>query len=601
MPRATLFIDNGGYNIKALYIPSRSTHNTTDTAELTASTAHRGSGTNSNDAGASASPPLPQPRALCLPNCIGAAPHAGTGLLGDQLIHLPHYHGIMLRRPVDRGFVVDGALQARIWEHVLQHFAIEDEAAIDVWVTVPHGVPKPVAQLLWLLCTRSFRFASVTFVSSSFLSLVADSFGARSNGGEREAGPHTSSSSISSSSLASHAHEGATAADGGSEKLPSSAPVPHRKRARRAADVGRDALRGGTAVVVDVGFSGTTIVPFVDYLPVLSSAVRLDIGGKLLTNRLKEFLSFSQVNVMEDTWLINHVREVCCVVALRPWQSLQRYAALWKGKTRADVDASLPSTHTVQHRRRTSVTAVPERDADAAAAAAAEAPLRFFLPTIPALLPLGVLETELSARLPRSSAVDATALQHLLLCQERFLIPELLFTPLDVGLDQQGLVQAITEGIFQRGLLRHTSTLLRPQLLSRLCVYGGTADTPLLRERVAVEVAAASPESGSGEDDDDCASSSSSSSNVLPPPQLPDFLREAAVKGAVKSPLSLQPLLGAYYLLCPFAAAAVSPASQQELRRLRALVEQRSTVELLQPTATRITVEDFQEALRQVL
>jgi actin-related protein 6 len=43
---------------------------------------------------------------------------------------------------------------------------------------------------------------------------------------------------------------------------------------------------------------------------------RLDVGGKLLTNQLKELVSFRQWNMMDETFIMNHVKESCCFVSL---------------------------------------------------------------------------------------------------------------------------------------------------------------------------------------------------------------------------------------------------------------------------------------------
>ncbi|CBZ33840.1 actin-like protein, putative [Leishmania donovani] len=590
MPRVQLFIDNGGYSVKALYLPASA-----DTSSRSAAT-HASALTNSSTHGevaATATTLAPAPKVLVVPNCVGAAVYAGTGIMGDQLDHLPHYHGLMVRRPVDRGFVVDGGLQARVWEHVLQHFSIESEEEVDVWLTVPFAAPKAVAQLLWLLCTRSFRFGSVTIVSSSFMSLIAYNFA-----------------------------RGASA--------PSSAA---RKRPRSTVDTdaqespgcsGNSATGGGMAIMVDVGFSATTVVPYVNYIPVHSSAVRLDVGGKVLTNRLKEYISFSQMNVMEDTWLINHVKEQCCVVARHPRRSLQRYAALWKGRARDEVEAVVGTVSTLRREGGGGGGGgdgqSPRSQRPGAPAAGVltspDVPIRYYLPTIPALLPLGVLEAELPSRLPKTSGVDAAALQHLLLCQERFLIPELLFTPADVGINQQGVAQAITEGIFQRGLLQHLTKLLRPLLLHNVCVYGGTASQPNFRDRLEAEVAAVAPQSPDCDADldlkDSKRSSKSSSSRhgaaeacadratcLSATPALPEFLLTA---GGASTDLSLQPLLGAWCLLSATVdGGSNGGASQRELLRLRALVHQRSGIELQHPPAGRVTVETFQHALERML
>ncbi|KAG5505663.1 hypothetical protein JKF63_04998 [Porcisia hertigi] len=598
MPRAQLFIDNGGHSVKALYLPA-----STDSSGSSVASTHASACTGGPKRGevAAAPSPAPPPKVLVIPNCVGAAEYAGTGIMGDQLDRLPHYHGLMVRRPVDRGFVVDGGLQARVWEHVLQHFSIESEEDVDVWLTVPFAAPKAVAQLIWLLCTRSFRFGSVTLVSSTFMSLVAYTF---------------------------------------ARGMPAPSNVA-RKRPRSTVDAdtenlhgrpGSNATGGGLAVMVDVGFSATTVVPYVDYIPLRSSIVRLDVGGKLLTNRLKEYISFSQMNVMQDTWLINHIKERCCIVALHPRRSLQRYAALWKGKTRHEVETTLTTMAPLQRENSdlNGMSSISQRpnSPTASASTSPDVPMRYYLPTIPALFPLGVLEAELTSRLPKTSGVDAAALQHLLLCQERFLIPELLFTPGDVGINQQGIAQIITEGIFQRGLLQHLKTLLQPLLLRNVCVFGGTAAQMNFCHRLAAEVAAASPHPlpDSAELNAKEKKSSSTRSTTsrydaaevnaecaprrLPAaPTLPDFLLQA---GIAAPELSLQPLLGAWCLLSATdanvsdgVATTSTPndggAPQRELVQLRALVYQRSRIELQGPSAGRVAVETFQHALESML
>ncbi|KAL9938582.1 hypothetical protein V8E36_002301 [Tilletia maclaganii] len=68
-------------------------------------------------------------------------------------------------------------------------------------------------------------------------------------------------------------------------------------------------------LVVDLGHSSTTIVPLICAQAQWSAARRLDIGGKLLTNLLKETLSFRQWDMMDETWLVQAVKERCCFLA----------------------------------------------------------------------------------------------------------------------------------------------------------------------------------------------------------------------------------------------------------------------------------------------
>lgn len=60
-------------------------------------------------------------------------------------------------------------------------------------------------------------------------------------------------------------------------------------------------------LVVDSGYSFTHIVPYVNGVKVKEGIRRLDVGGKLLTNHLKEIISYRQLHVMDETYVINQV------------------------------------------------------------------------------------------------------------------------------------------------------------------------------------------------------------------------------------------------------------------------------------------------------
>mmetsp|Transcript_761 Transcript_761/g.1147 ORF Transcript_761/g.1147 Transcript_761/m.1147 type:complete len:85 (+) Transcript_761:481-735(+) len=62
-------------------------------------------------------------------------------------------------------------------------------------------------------------------------------------------------------------------------------------------------------LVVDSGFSFTTIVPFFNGLPMRHASTRVDVGGKLLTNLLAENLSYKEINLRGETHLVNHIKE----------------------------------------------------------------------------------------------------------------------------------------------------------------------------------------------------------------------------------------------------------------------------------------------------
>ena len=69
-------------------------------------------------------------------------------------------------------------------------------------------------------------------------------------------------------------------------------------------------------LVVDVGFSFTHIIPVFNSRVVRAGVRRINVGGKLLTNLLKETVSYRQWNMMDDTAIVNQVKESLCYCSL---------------------------------------------------------------------------------------------------------------------------------------------------------------------------------------------------------------------------------------------------------------------------------------------
>lgn len=64
--------------------------------------------------------------------------------------------------------------------------------------------------------------------------------------------------------------------------------IPHVFSAIAAKKLYPEKVNETVQLVIDSGFSSTTVVPIFDNFPVYSAIKRIDIGGKLLTNYLKE-------------------------------------------------------------------------------------------------------------------------------------------------------------------------------------------------------------------------------------------------------------------------------------------------------------------------
>ena len=71
-----------------------------------------------------------------------------------------------------------------------------------------------------------------------------------------------------------------------------------------------------TCMVVDCGYSFSHAVPCSQGRVVDSAVQRVNVGGKLLTNYLKDIVSYRQLNVMEETYVINECKENACFISL---------------------------------------------------------------------------------------------------------------------------------------------------------------------------------------------------------------------------------------------------------------------------------------------
>jgi actin-related protein len=367
----------------------------------------------------------------------------------------------MLRRPVEKGFIVDAAVQALIIEHILERLSITDESNVDLLFTVPFGAPRAVAELLADLLFRRFHFFSVTFCSPSLLALIASA----------KHGP---------------------------------AVAPRRRIDAKATTSPPE----GCGVAVDCGFSSTTVVPYIGYFPVYDAMVRVSVGGKILTNRLKEIISFGQLNVNEDAWMVSAIKEACCYVVQDPTEELR----LCK-----------------KQRRRLHC--------------------EYALPTIPQLFPFG----QRKDLIPSAVNLDPSQIQTVTLRHEMFCIPELLFTPIDVGINEVGVSGAITEALSRPGSLLNVAGFLGAALIQHVVVFGGSSQFEGFLSRLDAELIAGN-----------CSQAPPKLVPVQPKVQV---LGKPEEKSARHGPQELIPLYGALLM-----------HSCDEYKRVRAALQSRCRV-----------------------
>ncbi|KAJ2359027.1 Actin- protein 6 [Coemansia sp. RSA 2610] len=189
------------------------------------------------------------------------------------------------------------------------------------------------------------------------------------------------------------------------------------------------------ALVVDCGHAFTHIVPYAHERAVTAAVRRVDVGGRLLTNYLKETVSFRYWDMMDETYIMNAVKEKCCFVS----QDFARDLECARAKRQCPYA------------------------------------LEYVLPDF-------TTSKQGFIRGPANGAPEGCQL--LPLCNERFAVPEALFHPLDVGIEQLGIHEAVVQAV---GACPEP---MRAVLLANIVLTGGTAALPGLAERLQREVQA---------------------------------------------------------------------------------------------------------------
>eukprot|EP00039_Didymoeca_costata_P005587 m.82688 g.82688 ORF g.82688 m.82688 type:complete len:405 (+) comp12885_c0_seq1:195-1409(+) len=194
-----------------------------------------------------------------------------------------------------------------------------------------------------------------------------------------------------------------------------------------------------SCVVVDSGFAFTHIVPYYNCKRVEAGIRRIDIGGKALTNYLKELLSYRQLDLNDETYVVNQMKEDVCYVSQSYTEDLRVAKKKLKTKEDLTMDYVLPDfTNTYR----------------------------------------GVLR-------PTQKADKSEQVVRLL--NERFSVPELLFSPFDIGLPEMGISDCIINSVSA------CETKMQPSLYSNIVLSGGSSKFKNMIDRVNVEVRAGAP------------------------------------------------------------------------------------------------------------
>ena len=370
---------------------------------------------------------------LAMPNAIAIAQSASgrKRVVGDQIEQLPHFHGVLVRRPMENGCIVDGQMQAVVWERVLTLLKVSSETKIDLVLTIAIGSPCEVFAVIHWLCFERFHFHSLTLVPPEACALLTN--------------PKASS---------------------------------------------------GVGVVIDAGFSATSVTSFIDWKVKLDATQRIPVGGKLLSNRLKELISFSQVNLLEDWWIANAIKEQVCRVALNFDEEMRLNGRL------AQRHVAASESNTAYY-----VSRLAGKSPDAVGVGASGkivlipktiTTIHYILPTLPEVGPIGLqVQSNQPEDIKKWRRRNA---QIITLTKEPFVVAETLFTPTDVGIRCAGVSECVLRAyriIISTLCLGSEDDSIAKQLQSLLkeltVIAGGSAALPGFADRLNADMCAALP------------------------------------------------------------------------------------------------------------
>ncbi|ODQ45120.1 hypothetical protein PICMEDRAFT_35931 [Pichia membranifaciens NRRL Y-2026] len=189
-------------------------------------------------------------------------------------------------------------------------------------------------------------------------------------------------------------------------------------------------------LVIDSGFDATWIVPVIYGIPYYRAIRKLPIAGRFLDGYLREVVSFRHYNIVEEPVLVNAIKHQTCYVAVDYNETLNKLTRL-KKNPRELINSELSLSYVL-----------PNNKTD-------------FL---------------------GHPILDKSKIQSLLLTDERFLIPELLFHPQLAGVYKAGLIQTI------KSSLDAVPELLQPLLVNNIACIGGTSNIPGFAERIVKDL-----------------------------------------------------------------------------------------------------------------
>jgi len=250
----------------------------------------------------------------------------------------------------------------------------------------------------------------------------------------------------------------------------------------------------GCCCVIDSGFSLTHIVPTVDSCAIESAIKRINIGGKILTNILKEEVGYRQYNMKDQFFVVNEAKEALCFVSNDFQNDIREARHIQPGLRSFDRNFILPDFNRTFH----GTVSMPlrlrklddKKDPDAQADGDGQNRELTEAPTNTneydsdeenedQIRQRIMKQREEERRLKEEEDEER---QIMFLSVERFTAPEVIFRPSDIGLDQVGIAEAIVQSI------GCCDKIYQAAMYHNIILTGGNVSLPQFKDRLEKEL-----------------------------------------------------------------------------------------------------------------
>ncbi|EGC32012.1 hypothetical protein DICPUDRAFT_99023 [Dictyostelium purpureum] len=362
---------------------------------------------------------------LVIPNQSGKVKNDKHSLLGDDLSNYSNPSEVKCRNPMEKGYITNWSLEKEIWDYVFKRDDMKVKPQdYNLLLTEEPFALEEIRKTMYEVVYEQYKFKSLYLTCPSTLGLV----------------------NIKQQLLQHQMQQLQPPLDANMQLL----------------------LKSPCHLVVDCGYSATHIVPHFQNTKLNYAIKRFGIGGKIMTNYLKEIVSFRYWDMMHETKLMNIIKERTCFISTDFMKDLTT-CQKEREKSPLRLDYVLPNYN--DSNNKTGYIKKPKEQINSSDNDIKEN-----------------LDSNNNSNSNNNNEKDEDMDQVLTLVNERFTVPELLFNPSDIGMNQAGLAESIVQSI------NCTNPNLHIPLYSNIVLLGGSTLFPGLKQRLELELRRLAPE-----------------------------------------------------------------------------------------------------------